>query len=509
LSSVPFKACLIRLPAFAPRRLDGHEGPPPLGLAYIAASLRAAGCEVSAVDCVGEGLDEYRAVAADENLLSHGMPIERALDRVPADARLIGFSSMFSMEWPHQRELIRRVRERFPAAFLVIGGEHASAIPEFVLEDCPALDAVAVGEGELTAAELAAALRDGTPVHAVKGLCLRQDGTIIRTPRRERISDLNAIPEPAWDLFPVERYMSAGTVQGIGFGRKMPMLASRGCPYECTFCSNPTMWTPRWLPRSVDALVAEMKRHKQRYGADNFIFYDLTAIVSRPWALEFCRRLIAEDLRVSWQLPDGTRSEAIDPELAELLYRSGCRLMEMAPETGSQEELDRIKKKAKVGRILRSMKAAHDAGISVTANLIFGLPGTTWKDLLLTFGFIARMAAAGVDDISPSLFIPYPGSESFEDLRARGQLSLDDGYFKGLQGNRVFFGGRAPSYCALSPRTLEWSLRLAVALFYGLGFLLRPWRALDFFLAAGRKEYRTRAAGVAVYLLQRRKRLAA
>lgn len=504
---MPVETCLLRLPAFVMARPDSYEGPPPLGLAYIAAAVRAAGHRVSAVDCVGDGLDEYRPVPEQPHMLRHGLDLESALDRVPRDAGLIGFSTMFSMEWPLQKPLIEAVRSRFPDAFLVIGGEHPTAIPEFVLEDCPSLDAVVIGEGEETAAALADALAEGSSLSRVTGLALRAGGRVRRTPRRERLRHIDAIAEPAWDLLPIEKYMEAGSIQGINFGRKIPMLASRGCPYECTFCSNPTMWTPRWIPRSPRLVVEEMKKYMRLYDADDFIFWDLTAIVSRPWAVEFCELIIGDKLPITWQLPDGTRSEAIDETLAELLYASGCRLIEYAPESGSQDELDRIKKMAKVDRIARSMRAARRAGISVTANLIFGLPGTTPKDLWRTLLFVARLAWDGVNDISPSMFIPYPGSELFETLKASGRIKLGDAYFQDLLANRVFFGGSGTSYCCFSPRTLRWTLRLCVFLFYGLGFLLRPWRLLDFVLAASRREYRCRAAGVSVYLLRRRTHL--
>ncbi|MFI5347962.1 MAG: B12-binding domain-containing radical SAM protein [Elusimicrobiota bacterium] len=501
------EACLLRLPAFVMTRPDGYEGPPPLGLAYVAAGLRAAGHRVSAVDCVGDGLDEYRLVAGRSRVLSHGLDLERALERVPKDAALIGFSTMFSMEWPFVKPMIKSVRRRFPRAFLVIGGEHPSAIPEFVLDDCPELDAVAIGEGDETAVELAAALAAGAPLDRVAGLAVRAGGKAIRMPRRARVRDVDAIPEPAWDLFPIEKYIEAGVIQGINFGRKMPMLASRGCPYECTFCSSPEMWSPRWTPRKPELVVAEMKRYIRAYGADNFIFYDLTAIVSRPWAVEFCERLLDEKLGITWQLPDGTRSEAIDAELAGLLHASGCRLLEYAPESGSQDELDRIKKRANVDKIARSMRDSHRAGISVTANLIFGLPGTTLADLWRTIRFVARLACYGIDDVSPSLFVPYPGSESFARLLAEGRVILGDAYFEELMANRVFFGGSGTSFCDFSPRALAWSLRFCVFLFYGVGFLVRPWRLLDFLFAGLRREYRCRAAGVSVYLLRRRRNL--
>jgi radical SAM superfamily enzyme YgiQ (UPF0313 family) len=267
------------------------------------------------------------------------------------------------------------------------------------------------------------------------------------------------------------------------------------------------MWTPRWISRKPERIVVEMKKYMHAYRADNFIFYDLTAIVSRPWAVEFCERLLSEKLDIIWQLPDGTRSEAIDAELARLLYASGCRLLEYAPESGSQDEIDRIKKRANLEKVSRSMRASRRAGISVTVNLIFGLPGTTKADLWRTIRFVARLAWYGIDDISPSLFVPFPGSEAFKRLLSEGRLSLGDKYFEDMLAVRGFFGKGGASYCDFPPATSIWALRFCFFLFYGVGFLVRPWRVLDFLFAALRRKYRCRAAGLSIHVLRRRSNL--
>ena len=98
----------------------------------------------------------------------------------------------------------------------------------------------------------------------------------------------------------------------------MPVMASRGCPYQCTFCSNPAMWTTRWIPRDPDLLLDEMQFYQKNYGAENFDFYDLTAIVKKSWIIDFCNKIEEREMKFTWQLPSGTRTEAIDGEVARL-----------------------------------------------------------------------------------------------------------------------------------------------------------------------------------------------
>ena len=161
---------------------------------------------------------------------------------------------MFSQDWPEIRRLIQMVRRRFPGVPIVAGGEHITATAGFTLDSTPEVDVCVIGEGEETIVELAAAVQHGTPFDAIPGLVLRADKaarpawrstrkTTRSTGSRTRIRNLDEIPWPAWDLVPLANYLDNGLGYGVDRGRSMPMIATRGCPYQCTFCSNPEMWT--------------------------------------------------------------------------------------------------------------------------------------------------------------------------------------------------------------------------------------------------------------------------
>jgi radical SAM superfamily enzyme YgiQ (UPF0313 family) len=300
----------------------------------------------------------------------------------------------------------------------------------------------------------------------------------VRTCRRPRITALDALPRPRWDLTPLKRYLDKGYSFGVNRGRTIPMLATRGCPFQCTFCSNPQMWTTRWVARQPGQVIAEIREYVRDYQVTNIDFYDLTAVVRREWIVEFCRQLIAEDLRVTWQLPSGTRSEAIDAEVAQLLYRSGCTNLSYAPESGSPRVLRVIKKKVDLERMLVSMRAAVRSGINVKANIIMGFPGETHGDVWRSLGFMVRCAIAGLNDISVWVYSPYPGCELFEDLRRKGRIgAFDDAYFVSLL-----------SYADLS-RVVSWNDQMSaralaayriggMLLFYAASYARFPWRLL-------------------------------
>ena len=147
---------------------------------------------------------------------------------------------------------------------------------------------------------------------------------VIRTATRARIGSVDDIPCPGWRHFNLDGYMAFNQPHGASRGRFIPMLATRGCPYQCTFCASATMWTQRWLPRSPALVVDEMESYIRKYRVQDFQFEDLTAIVRSDWVVAFCQEIKRRGLHVTWQLPSGTRSEAMNAEIAALIHESGC-----------------------------------------------------------------------------------------------------------------------------------------------------------------------------------------
>jgi radical SAM superfamily enzyme YgiQ (UPF0313 family) len=498
---------LIRPATITTAEAVGEDAAPPLGLAYVAACLRQCGHTVAVVDGLGEALDRYTPVPGLATGLRHGLSDEDLLARIDPGAEVIGVSIMFSLEWPFTRALVAKIRDRFPHAFLVAGGEHITALPEYSLANCPALDCCVLGEGEQTMADLVEALTQDRDLRAVHGLCLRAGGGPLRTPSRQRLRDLNTLPRPAWDLVPIAAYLDAGVMTGVNLGRSMPLLASRGCPYRCTFCSNPVMWGTLWRARAARDVFDEMCDYLDRYGATNFDFYDLTAIVRRDWIVEFCNLILASGRRFTWQLPSGTRSEALDAEVTRLLYASGCRYINYAPESGSEEILARIKKRISKAKMLASMRAAVRHGLHVKANFILGFPGERLRHIWDTYHFIVSMSLVGIEDVSVFPFSPYPGSELFALVCRRGDVVLSEEYFLSL--SQYTDPRYTRSYCEnLSPLALRLLCLVGMGLFYLVSYLRRPARFVrlvrNVFV---RKEGQTKLETALVRVLKKREQL--
>lgn len=405
----------------------------PIGVAYIASLMEAAGYEVDIIDGLGENIPNIQP-AEHEDKMTQGLSDEDILARIDPETSVLGVSLMFSQEWVEHRGLIKKIRAAHPNMTIIVGGEHVTAIPEFVLRDCPEIDYVALGEGELVFIEMVHKILNNQPVDSVSGVAyLEDDGSYVHTGSSRRVTDFENLPPPAWHLCPVENYFSKAFSFGVSYGKNMPILATRGCPYQCTFCSNPTMWTTRYLMRSPANVVDEIEDMIETHGCNSVDFADLTAIVKKQWILEFCDEIQRRKIDVVWQLPTGTRAEALDNETLQAIYDSGCRLVVYAPESGSQDTLDRIKKRVNLKKLLDSAAQAAKIGHMVKVNFILGFPGETRKSMLETVWACFRMAVRGVGDCNIAVFSPYPGSELFDALIDEGTIKLeDDTYFHNL-----------------------------------------------------------------------------
>lgn len=403
------------------------EGTPPLGLAYLGASLLEAGHEVVALDAIAEG---WSNVMPYGPMLARGLANEQVVARLDRDADVIGISVTSTTDWPLVTDLCERIRRARPHTPIVLGGEHPSALPRFCLATSCA-DVVVMGEGERTLVAWLEALAGGggrERWREVAGIAFLDDGLYVETPARARVRDLESLPWPAWQLFDVELYQRLRFLGGALWSgrRSLPMLSSRGCPYSCTFCTAPSMWAPLWLSRSPRAVVDEMQHHRDRFAVTDFSFHDLTTVIKRSWAVELCEELIARDLGVTFQLHCGTRLEELDDELIGLLKRAGLGYLVVAPESRSEETRRRVKKRMASDDIERALAATVRARLPLKVQLLSGLPGDRPRDAWSNVPYAMKLAARGVDAIGTAIFAPFPGTELFDELLESGEIVIGD-----------------------------------------------------------------------------------
>ncbi len=199
--------------------------------------------------------------------------------------------------WPLVLENANLAREKFHDALFILGGEHGTARPDMSLKNSP-FDIVVYGEGEQTLLNIVKAFDLEDSWRGLTGIYHKLGDRVVKNPMTKRELDIDSLPYPDWDSWSIRDYIDHNQVTGINLGRTIPFLASRGCPYNCKFCSNESMWTKRYIMREAKGIVDEMQFLKEKYDLDGFSFMDLTFIVNRNKTKEFARELLKRNLNI-------------------------------------------------------------------------------------------------------------------------------------------------------------------------------------------------------------------
>ena len=450
---------LIRPPAVESFRFATTSITLPIGLAYISSSLKEYGFKVEILDAVGEA-PKNRTAYYKGYLV--GLDLKEIAEKINPNSKCVGISVIFTHEWPAVVKLISLIKEKFPNMPIILGGEHISAMPEFSLITSNA-DYIVMGEGEETIIELIKAIKNRETFQKIEGIGYNINNQVVINNRRNRRQSIDKISYPDWDSFNVKGYYENRFVGGMySDNLTIPILATRGCPYQCTYCSAPNMWLPLWIPRDPILVVDEIEYYVKKFGAGNFPFQDLTAIIKRDWIKAFCEELIKRELNINWQLPTGTRSEAIDSEIAFLIKKSGMISMAYAPESGSEETRKYIKKKMKTDRLFDSIDAAAQADLNVAVFLVIGFPHDLPRHLEENKNFVERLAKHGVTDLSVGFYMALPGTELFHSLYDSNKIKLDIKYFKHILDSLALFPSQ--KYCPAISRTnlFLWKLKFYI-----------------------------------------------
>lgn len=488
----------IRPPAYSVG-IMGAQQVPFLGIAYIAAAAKQAGHNVDVIDMCGEDID--RSEIVHDKFVSHGMPFPGLKQRLKYN-NIIGFSFSFSQDWVFNRELVQHVRALSPGSLLIAGGEQISSIPHYCLEDCPELDICVIGEGEEILGQLLGAVESGESWSTVKGLVYRdrKENEIKETPRAKRIEDIDSLPLPAWELIPLENYLSRQYNYHIERGRTIPMLASRGCPYKCTFCSNTNMWGSSRKIRNPKLVVDEMESCIKKYNVNNFVFSDLTAVVKKQEIVDLCNEITNRKLDITIQLPT-LRTEGLDFDVLKLMYDAGCREVDFAIESGALNVLKSIKKGNNPGNITSLIRRGLNTKINFSINIVLGLPEEEFNDFLKTYLLTMKLALIGLQEVNAFPFIPYPGSELFYQFKEEKKLLLSDKFFLDLYGYADL--SKAISWSnKFSPGTLRFLRFFLLFSFYSLMLLSHPKRIIKLIENFVRGKSTTKLEGVLKRILK-------
>jgi anaerobic magnesium-protoporphyrin IX monomethyl ester cyclase len=309
-------------------------------------------------------------------------------------------------------EAIRSVSNR---PYYIIGGHGPAPEPEYFLKKTGA-DVIVIGEGEVTAVELLDALQKKTALSSVKGIAYLDKGELVTTQARELIKDLDSIPFPAWDLFPMDYYSLVREANVKNSQRAFPVLSGRGCTFQCNFCYR---MDKGFRPRSPENLIEEIQILKKDYLISHIIFSDELLMSSAERTITLCEAFIKAKLGVTWTC--NGRLNYAKPEVLKTMKRSGCVFINYGIESMDDKALKTMGKALTTRQIISGIEATLAEGISPGLNIIFGNIGETAETLQKGVDFLLKYDDhAQLRTIRP--VTPYPGSPLYYYAIEKGML---------------------------------------------------------------------------------------
>ena len=314
------------------------------------------------------------------------------------------------------RNIMRKIKEKYPHIKTIVGGAHVTALPDEAAKD-GCFDIIVLGEGDTVIPELLSA----HDAKDVAGIIYKDPSSakFVRTADRKLAEDLNSLPYPSWGLFSLDKYKHSRLSS-----RRNPvglMETSRGCAFQCNFCNKLIFGTAHRVKepgRVVDEMEYMLKcGFKEIHIADD----SFTQKIDR--AKEVCAEIIRRRLKFPWSLLNGVRADMVDLEFFKLAKRAGCWQVGFGIESGDQDVLNAVNKKIKLPQVEHAVSAAKKAGVDTLGFFILGLSGETEKSMRRTIKFAKRLplSIAKFD-----LCIPYPGTPYYNDLKSTGRIKSED-----------------------------------------------------------------------------------
>lgn len=419
----------------------------PLSMAIIASMLRSGGQDIKLLDA---------------NVLNFSLEqILQSISSFRPDVLIATSTPIDRWECPNSNiENIFRIIDQSSARHKILVGSHGTTMPEWIFGNCQ-VDFIIRGEPELAAKKLIVTLAGQQPVSGISGLSYRREDKIVNNPV-ERITDLDILPPPAYDLLPMDKYSSNDYERPFSI-----MMASRGCPYNCTFCLK-AMMPGQYIVRSVDKVIEEIEQLIKNYGVKSIFFQDWEFFIDGDRVERICSAIIDRGLKFSWganaRATDIIKSEKIMP----LVKRAGCANVNLGMESASDRVLLSINKKITQADLQRAVDILKKNKINGGYCVLLNAPGETSETIKETIDFIVK------NDLQVKQFlpvIPYPGTVLFERIQAK---------FPGkkLDWNNIEkYAGLVDT--GLKPFWSLWFLRnYKNRLKYGRGYLLKSafWR---------------------------------
>ncbi len=374
---------------------------PPLGLAYIASYIESKGHKVSVID--------------SEAMNYTFEDIYFKIKRIKPNVICMTSFCTISNRVIEVAGIAKKIDDNIN---IVLGGVNATLFPEEVIKP-KEIDFVVFGEGEITIGELIEKLEKGEDnFEKINGLVWKSKEKIIKNKERELIKDLDVLPFPARHLFPMNRYYASANLRGK---RSLNIMASRGCPFRCAYCSSHDTFGRTNRFRSPENILEEIEQLRDTYGVDGLQFYDETFTINRKKVIELCKLMIREKTNIQWTC--FTRVNLVDKELLDIMNKAGCYQIFYGVESGVQRLLDILQKDITLEQIRKAFKLTREAKIETMASFMLAIPTETKEESFQTLKFAIEI---NPDYAQWQKTTPFPGNLLYDLCKKNGKILTED-----------------------------------------------------------------------------------
>ena len=408
-----------------------HHCEIPMGLAYLAAVLRN-DFDVKVLD----GRAKFQRIVPKNSKWEYfGFTPKEIVEQVKTySPDVVGISCLSSFHFPDVVDLFERIKKINNEIISVTGGTHPTFLADEVMKKHSSIDFIVMGEGEDTFHQLLLNINSQKEYDALDGLAFRNNGVYQINPKTKYIENLDTLPYPAFDLFPLDFYEKKSIPFSVTFRSKktIPILTSRGCASQCIFCASKNYWGKRYRMRTAENVLDEIEYVVKKYGVEEIQFIDDNLTLDKKRARKIFQGLIDRHINIHWNTPNGIAVWTLDEQMLQLMKASGCYELTVAFESGDQEVLKNIiKKPLDLNYAQQMVKKMKSLDIQVHSFFISGFPGETKEQILKTFSFAEK-----IDLDSAWFFIanPTPGSELYEICKKGGYMK-DDFSFENIEYN--------------------------------------------------------------------------
>ena len=357
----------------------------------------------------------------DENIESDEEKLFKLIEDFKPD--LIGLS-IVSYFYNLVYEVIKKLKKHTKIP-IVVGGPHISAVRKKIFKETD-IDFAIKGEGEFTLCELLKEVRRKNPKFSkIKGLIWKKGNKIIENADREPIKNLDELPFPKYECFDLTKYVSY-------YEKKIPIITSRGCPYNCIFCSVRLTHGRLFRAKSPKKVVDEIE-YWYKKGYRTFLINDDCFNFDIKRAMKICDLIIKRGIKISYQLYNGLRADRINKELLEKMKKSGCTFIAYGCETGNEQILKNIKKGITLDQVRNAVKLTNEVGIANCVNFIIGHPGETYESAMDSIRFAESLPCGYVNFYN---LVPYPESELFKWIEANATFLVSPDNYLHEVGHR-------------------------------------------------------------------------